>query len=332
MHNFFSPCFKRQLLCRPTRRLAFFRNDKHFASCHSSFARLNLQSCKRHFFTFKNNPAMKKTIFTLLLSFSCCWLVAQCPTGDVTFSTQGQIDSFQINYPGCTDIPGNVLISGVDITNLQGLIGLESVSGCLLIKENPVLTSLHGLEYLSLVGGCYIGSPNLERSYGLEISNNAMLVSISELENLKSVEGCITVKGNPLLTTLNHLDSLVSVGYCGQFGSGWVFPYRYSIGILGNKNLKTIGGVGILDSIFSLYIIANDSLVSLSGLEGLQTISGRLVVEDNASLPNFNGLNNLQSVGELKVESNQSLKNFEGLENLKNIYCLQISPPGYWLV
>lgn len=40
---------------------------------------------------------MKKTTFTLLLFLSCCRLAAQCPAGDVTFSTQGQVDSFPIN-------------------------------------------------------------------------------------------------------------------------------------------------------------------------------------------------------------------------------------------
>ncbi|MCK6693785.1 MAG: hypothetical protein L6Q97_17020, partial [Thermoanaerobaculia bacterium] len=94
---------------------------------------------------------MKKTTFTFLLFLSCCRLAAQCPTGDITFSTQGQIDSFQLNYPGCTGLPGNVKISGADITNLQSLSAIDSIIGFLSIADNPVLASLNGLESLTYV-------------------------------------------------------------------------------------------------------------------------------------------------------------------------------------
>ena len=39
----------------------------------------------------------------------------------VTLYTQNQVDSFPINYPGCTEIDGYLTISGADITNLNGL-------------------------------------------------------------------------------------------------------------------------------------------------------------------------------------------------------------------
>lgn len=71
---------------------------------------------------------MKKITFTLLLSFSCCWLAAQCPT-DVIFSAQAQIDAFPLNYPGCKNIEGDVLILGDDIQTLASLTGLESIEG-----------------------------------------------------------------------------------------------------------------------------------------------------------------------------------------------------------
>lgn len=54
-----------------------------------------------------------------------------CLFEGITFSTQEQIDNFQTNYPGCTEIGGGVLIQGNDITNLDGLDVITSISGYL---------------------------------------------------------------------------------------------------------------------------------------------------------------------------------------------------------
>jgi hypothetical protein len=67
-------------------------------------------------------------IFVLVLY--CAFASAQpCLPEGITFSTQAQIDSFQTNYSGCTEIEGGVLIEGNDITNLEGLSVLEIVDG-----------------------------------------------------------------------------------------------------------------------------------------------------------------------------------------------------------
>lgn len=58
--------------------------------------------------------------------YSCSCL----PEG-ITFTTQAQIDSFQINYPGCTEILGTVVIEGPSIINLDGLNVLTAVGGFL---------------------------------------------------------------------------------------------------------------------------------------------------------------------------------------------------------
>jgi hypothetical protein len=44
-----------------------------------------------------------------------------CLPEGINFTTQAQIDNFQTNYPGCTEIEGDVLILGSNITNLTGL-------------------------------------------------------------------------------------------------------------------------------------------------------------------------------------------------------------------
>jgi hypothetical protein len=62
--------------------------------------------------------------YTFALSQSCL------PEG-IIFTSQEQIDNFQTNYPGCTEIMGTVLIEGNNITDLNGLNVITSVGGFL---------------------------------------------------------------------------------------------------------------------------------------------------------------------------------------------------------
>jgi len=51
---------------------------------------------------------MKKLLILFivtLLFYGTIW--AQCPTGNVYFYTQSDIDNFAANYPGCTQMPGS---------------------------------------------------------------------------------------------------------------------------------------------------------------------------------------------------------------------------------
>jgi len=74
---------------------------------------------------------MKKlTLLILLALFIQSKVSSQpCLYNGITFSTQAEIDSFQINYPNCTEIQGDVEISGNVITNLNGLNVLTTFLG-----------------------------------------------------------------------------------------------------------------------------------------------------------------------------------------------------------
>ena len=60
-------------------------------------------------------------IILILIFFQITTLSQPCLPEGITFTTQAQIDSFQINYPNCNEIEGDVEIIGDDITNLNGL-------------------------------------------------------------------------------------------------------------------------------------------------------------------------------------------------------------------
>ena len=69
-------------------------------------------------------------VATLFISITAISQSPCLPEG-IIFTTQEQIDSFQINYPGCLEIEGNVLIEGNDISNLDALYILSGIGGYL---------------------------------------------------------------------------------------------------------------------------------------------------------------------------------------------------------
>jgi hypothetical protein len=162
----------------------------------------------------------------ILILFRVTALSQSCLPEGITFTTQAQIDSFQLNYPGCDKIEGSRGIGsnegGTNITNLYGLGGLHSIGGDLSIWNNNNLTSLAGLNFIESVGGHLEISNNqaLTSLYGLgslysawvvTISNNLTLHDLSGLENLRSIEYILDIEDNPSLTSLMGLANLDSV-------------------------------------------------------------------------------------------------------------------------
>jgi len=171
-----------------------------------------------------------------------------CLPDGIEFTTQAQIDSFQINHPNCTEIEGDVEINGGNITNLNGLSVLTSIGGGLYIGDNSALTSLIGLDNVVSIGG------------GLGIENNVLLTGISELDNLTSINGDLMIVDNTALTTLSGLDSVVSI--------------EGGLGISGNDALTTLTGLDNVTSIGGgLWVEANDALTSLMGLDNIDATS-----------------------------------------------------------
>ncbi len=141
---------------------------------------------------------MKKLILILaLVTISHSIIFSQgCLTEGFTINTQEQIDSFQMNYPGCTEIEGDVIITGPDITNLNGLNVLTSIGQSLGILETENLANLEGLNNLTTIG------------IDLEIMFNNALNSLIVLENLTLIGGEIWIWENYVLGNLFGLENI----------------------------------------------------------------------------------------------------------------------------
>ncbi|MCW4470882.1 T9SS type A sorting domain-containing protein [Flavobacterium sp. MFBS3-15] len=210
--------------------------------------------------------------FLLLTAMTVTFAInAQCPTGELNFTTQAQVDNFIIQYPNCTEVDGDIGISGNNITNLEGLSNLVSISGALEIRNTGNLASLNGLENLVSVGTDLI------------IRSNASLTDIEGLSSLTTVGGEFTVRSCAALLSLHGIENLESVGLA---------LIIRDCGLL--TNLDALSGVTFVGE--TLEIVGNALLVSVSGLSNVATIvggeEGAVVIEENEILATLEGFGN----------------------------------------
>jgi hypothetical protein len=269
-------------------------------------------------------------IFLISLIIPLAAYSQSCLPEGITFSTQEQIDSFQVNYPGCSEIEGDVLISGTDITNLNGLNSLTAFHGNLKIDGDIFLTGLTGLENVTSVGGQFSTNHDV-----LTISHNDLMEDLTGLDNLTWIGGGLKIRNNESLTALTGLESLAYIG------GDLTIDYNYYLAdISGLEGIYAIGGSLIIES--SIYIesltplsnlrsisggisIQSTHIVNLAGLEGLTYIPGDVNISHNGRLTNFSGLDNIAfiggtlDIGELAGVPNYSLESLNGLNNLTGI-------------
>lgn len=217
---------------------------------------------------------MKNFLLFTVIAFTLA-AKAQCPNGELDFTTQAQVDNFIIQYPNCTAIDGDIQVSGNNITNLEGLSNIVSISGALEIRNANNLDNLDGLENLVSVGTDLI------------IRSNADLANIEGLSSLTTVGGEFTVRSCAALLSLHGIENLESVGLA---------LIIRDCGLL--TNLDALSGVTFVGE--TLEIVGNALLVSVSGLSNVATIvggeEGAVVIEENEILATLEGFGNENTV------------------------------------
>jgi hypothetical protein len=109
-------------------------------------------------------------------------------SGNITLSSQAEVDRFATQYVG-----GDLTISGQDIVDLSALYMLTSVKGSLIIKDNPRLVNITGLNSVLEVGF-------------VSIAKNPQLISIDALHALCKCGG-MYIAENKLLKTIKCFNS-----------------------------------------------------------------------------------------------------------------------------
>lgn len=255
-----------------------------------------------------------------------------CFPEGITFSSQPQINNFQSQYPNCTEVGGDMIITGANITNLNGLTSIISIEGSLVIECNPELTGLSGLNNLVYIGG------------DLHVEENLLITNFIGLTKLNHVGGNIIIENNPAMTNLAGLQGLTAIP-----GMLWIDHNNHLFNLTGlnnvtgidgfiritsNRELVTLSGLDQLaytgESVLiggqdHLGSMGNPSLISLEALASLTSIGGYLEIAYNTSLTSLSGLDNIAagSISELSVYNNINLSECEVLS-----VCDFLSNPG----
>lgn len=210
-------------------------------------------------------------------------------------STQAGVDSAN---QSCTSLSESLFISGDDITNVDTLGNLTSVSEDVIIQYDEALANLDGLSGLTAVKG-YI-----------QIWTNKLLENIDGLSGLKSADS-LEISVNPVLTNLDALEHLSLTLVEGQFRSGYVY-------VVDNVGLLNVDGLsGLSGTVSQIDIEGNDSLLNVNGLRNITAVKKEVNITNNASLTNLDGLGNVASVGEgLSVYANPGLAKCQAIAAL----------------
>lgn len=243
-------------------------------------------------------------LFMLILPFP---LVGQmCLPEGIHFTRQSQIDSFSIQYPGCTEIGGDVCIGncldavGSDIINLDGLMPLNSIKGKLSISHNPLLTSIEGLKNLVVIED------------DLLFSWNDVLSSFKGLDQIRVMKGSFTLEWSTGIDSLAGFDMLDTIAgtltmtYLWDLTSITAFPNLKYLGgykLFGLNQLRSIPDMNHLLYLGDFSLRFN-GLTDLPEFPLLSTINGDFLLDGNFSLPALRGYENINRVtGDLIIEA-----------------------------
>ncbi|MGH1385688.1 hypothetical protein [Kordia sp.] len=306
---------------------------------------------------------MKKIYLLTLCLLGITYSHAQnCISGNLSLSTQAEVNNFINNYAGtgCNAIGGNLYIGNNlnnDIVDISGLSFITNVGGILGIF-NTNLTDLTGFENI-----VDIGYSSGSQAY-LYIINNPNLTSTVALQNLMPNQGIsvMLIRDNPVLTSLDGLSQIkvkqdVTIENTGISNLSLTLTRSVnSIEILNNPNLTNFSGLNVvnedthigmafflrdnpsLSSIAGLnaytniitLVIDNTGLTSLNELSNVASIQNFISIVDNSSLLNIDGLSNVSSLENLYILNNPMLMSINGLSGLTNLQgqCTLINNPS----
>jgi hypothetical protein len=225
------------------------------------------------------------TLFFFLFLFCHLHLFSQsCLPEGIDFESQTEIDSFQINFPNCTEIEGQVQILGNNINNLNGLSVLTVVGSDFAIAENDSLKDLTGLNNLTSVGGSmyFMGLGGIKNFTGLE--------SITTINGVLQTEYCDSLTNFFGLNSLTNVSDNIMIGFNPLLSD-----------LSGLENLSSTGG--------GLSIHHNDNLLNLNSLQNLTSIEGYITISNNENLESLNGIHNIQStsISGIFIDENSNL-------------------------
>lgn len=231
----------------------------------------------------------------LFLAFHFC--LAAAPAQIRRYNTQAEIDNSNSVYGIRLIIGPDTCCS--DIHDLSPLGNFWGTDIGILIRNNPHLQSLHGLEQLNYMQ--YNGK--------IEIINNDSLTNLVGLTD--SIGHFPTTDEKSVGFVIEDNERLVDL-------QGIPDCSRAQFQIRRNPALTSLNGCQNLDYLLGLTIENCSNLQSLSGLQAVDTLAGGFLVHHCPRLKNLQGLNSCRKIGyPFQFNRLDSLENTDGLGNLR---------------
>jgi len=157
----------------------------------------------------------------VLIIFSIILFLPLSHAQQITFSTQNEIDSFAINYPGVNRVKDVIIEESIPggITNLLGLNQLTRIDSFLIIRNNRDLESLDGLGNVGLARKFYVqnndrlvdlhGLDQLYLIWYFEAEDNGSLKSLDGIPNLVYLSRRFRLINNPKLESLGSFHKVI---------------------------------------------------------------------------------------------------------------------------
>ncbi|MFZ1678216.1 MAG: T9SS type A sorting domain-containing protein [Saprospiraceae bacterium] len=199
------------------------------------------------------------------------------------------------------------------LESFGGMVLLDSIHGDLSVRDCPKIT-MDGLQGLKIVTGNFLiinndgmksfaGLESLESIQNLNISENAALLNIDQLNTLKQINGEIRISQNPNLTRLATFSNIKSI--------------PDDLDISSNDKLSSLGGLDNLTYVGGDLSLGYSIVNNFSGLHSLKEINGNFFIYGNSRLEDLNSLNNLNKInGFLWISNNNKLTDISGIQNI----------------
>ncbi len=259
-----------------------------------------------------------------------------CPTEPVVISSQLEADQFLQLYPDCKILEQELLINGIDVSDLSPFDNLEfvnslTIEGCDSLKQIDNFNNLIHVD-----GPIYIDNNNellsiegfsqIDTSKSVEIRFNDKLETVNGFNTLRTLDFALNIDDNEKLNTIAGFGNLeyASVLFIyrnEQLNSLATFPKLKEVGVLSmsdNNSLLSLNGFNaLLTTEFSVDIIRMNSLVEILGFDSLE--NSEIGIFGNINLKEVDAFHNLQTARSISLRNNPSLESIIAFENLTNL-------------
>lgn len=214
-------------------------------------------------------------------------------------------------------IKSNLIISNALVSDLRFLSSLENVSGDTKIFANKNLSTVAGLEKLQFTQELYISGGYkvliLDAIQNINVAKSLTFEAINVeafpiFKNITTIDGSIFIQNNAI-KDLNCFPNLTTV--------------TKSFYIIVNDSLKRINGLNQLLKVGNDLTIFGKTIEKLEGLKNLTSV-GNMISIVSPSLNGLSDLSKLSSVLSFNMSST-NCENLVGLENLTTVQYINIT-------